>query len=275
MTYESAVLAMLVDYCVCESPGTVKNGRCVVHPAKKRPYFTGTPGITYAARVNIILASLSAEDHAADNGSLKSRAAVSAWKSAVRKASGELPELYAYIRDELSALRELEKSGCRDVDDFAAPFGRILGRIFTVDGMISERYSDPMYRLGFSLGQWIILIDALDDRSRDRRKENYNIYNLIHGNAALSETDDTVRLRCMLEAYDCWNEIKRLRNSEDYTEPVTEGFMENLFAEGLPHADRTVSEAAQEAGSENGRKKNGKSAAEKDRVSGEEANGPV
>ncbi|MBP5633028.1 MAG: hypothetical protein J6X34_06150 [Clostridia bacterium] len=245
LTYEAATLAMLVDYCSFEGEVPLKKGRCSVHPGHSHPYFYGTPGIVYASRVNILLSGLAAEDNVSDKHSFKSRAALTVWKKGVKRAAASYPELYEYIKQNLSELHELEKSGCTDVDDFTAPFGRILGRIFTVDGLMSEMYSEVLARLGIALGQWIMLIDALDDRGSDRKHGNYNIYNVLLGDRPAGKEEEIVRVRCLIEAENCWQELKRLRLIAG-REPDgdTEGFMDNLFSEGLPYIDRTVNEKA-------------------------------
>ncbi|MBO4327426.1 MAG: hypothetical protein J5950_09155 [Clostridia bacterium] len=245
LTYESATLAMLVDYCSYEGELPIKKGRCGIHPGKAHPYFYSTPGIVYAARVNIMLSALAAEDNVADKGSIKSRAALALWKKGRKRSQASYPELYDYINGNLTELRELEKENCSDIDDFAAPFGRILGRVFTVDGLVSETYADTLNRLGTALGKWIMLIDALDDRVKDRKKGNYNIYNTILGEGKTGENEELVRVRCLLEADNCWQELKRLRASSGRTPDAdTEGFMDNLFGEGLPYIDRSVNEKA-------------------------------
>ena len=108
---------------------------------------------------------------------------------------------------------------------------------------MSELYSDVLSRLGKALGQWIMLIDALDDRETDRKKGNFNIYNAILGEKQAGSDEEIVRVRCLIEAENCWQELKRIRLSSG-REPDgdTEGFMDNLFSEGLPYIDRTVNE---------------------------------
>ena len=243
LTYEAATLAMLVDYCAFDGPVPLKKGRCGIHPGKVHPYFYDTPGIIFAARVNILLSGLAAEDNIADKGSVKSRAAMLLWKKGLRKSKLSYPELYDFIIINLDELHQLEKRSCDNVDDFSLPFGRILGRIFTVDGLVSEMYSDALNKLGMALGQWIMLIDALDDREKDSKKGNYNIYNILYGSKKTGEADEIVRVRCMLEAENCWQEIKRIRLASGRDPDAdTEGFMDNLFGEGLPYIDRSIYE---------------------------------
>ena len=245
LTYEAATLAMLVDYCAFNGEVPLKKGRCVVHPGKAHPYFCETPGIVYAARVNIMLSAMAAEDNVSDKGSVKSRAALALWKKGLKKAEISYPDLYDYISENLDTLHSLEKENCQSVDDFAAPFGNILGRIFTVDGLVSEIYSEALNKLGKSLGQWIMLIDALDDREKDRKKGNYNIYNVLLGEEKTGENEEIVRVRCLLEAENCWQEIKRIRSlTGRKPDQDTEGFMDNLFGEGLPYIDRTINQKA-------------------------------
>ena len=246
LTYEAAVLAMLVDYCALEGEPETVRGKCALHPAHPHPYFKVTPGISYAARVNIILASCAAEDNIADGRGLriKGRAAKAAWRKGLMRARTAYPELYEYIRGKLDRLSELEKARTQDIDDFTAPFAEMLGRVFTVDGMIASVYIDALYGLGSSLGRWIMLVDAADDRIRDRKRGNFNIYNERLGDSNESEADALVRTHCIMEAEKCWQTLKQLH--EGRPDPDTEGFMDNLFGEGLAFIDRGVSERGRE-----------------------------
>ena len=246
LTYEAAVLAMLVDYCAPDLELNVVKGRCALHPGRPHPYFKDTPGISYAARVNIILASCAAEDKIADGSGLKlkGRTAKACWRKGVRRAQKAYPELYDHIRANLDKLSALEKAGTQDIDDFTAPFAEILGRVFTVDGMIASKFSDALYTLGASLGRWIMLVDAADDRAKDRKRNNFNIYNARLGDAPETDADALVRMHCMMDAEKCWQTIKQLH--EGRPDPDTEGFMDNLFGEGLSYIDRTVTELGRE-----------------------------
>ncbi len=246
LTYEAAVLAMLIDYCAPDSELSVVKGRCALHPGHPHPYFKDTPGISYAARVNIILAACAAEDNIADGRGLKlkGRAAKAAWRKGVKRARKAYPELYDFIRAKLDELAGLEKARTQDIDDFTAPFAEILGRVFTVDGMIASRYSDALYTLGASLGRWIMLADAADDREKDRKRNNFNIYNERLGDAPETEADALVRIHCIMDAERCWQALKQLH--EGKPDPDTDGFMDNLFGEGLSFIDRSVTARSRE-----------------------------
>lgn len=245
LTYEAATLAMLVDYCALKSEPELKKGRCAVHPVHKRPYYFDTPGIFYSARVNVMLSGLACEDNISDSRSLKSRAAHLALRKATKKAAAKYPDLYDFIRTNLKDLSDLEKANTSDPDAFTEPFGKILGRIFTVDGLVSEQYADTLYKLGNAVGRWIMLIDALEDREKDRKKKNFNIYNNILGDRPASESDEIVRVRFLTDADGFWHELKAIRSELGVLpDPDTEGFMDNLFSEGLAFIDRDITKKA-------------------------------
>lgn len=147
--------------------------RCPLHPFKKRPVLAENQWISYAADLNVLLAYHSIEDNWQDNRTLSSLAGIKLLGSAYRQASLRQPETDRIICQNIKELAVLEKNRCRDIDAAAHPFARIVENICPLDNCPPPRQKAIMW-LGYNLGKWIYLIDALDDIDEDIKKKNYN-----------------------------------------------------------------------------------------------------
>ncbi len=143
--------------------------RCIAHPARKLPRAQAA-GRQYAAAVNVLLGYYSLKDHAQDGKNPFIGAAAGAYRRAVRKAAGQYPEAQRVILQQLEALHELEQQGCADIDQAADAFAAMLGALFLPLGGQKE----VLRVLGYNLGRFVYLCDALDDLEKDEQRGNYN-----------------------------------------------------------------------------------------------------
>ena len=74
------------------------------------------------------------------------------------------------ILQQLEALHELEQQGCADIDQAADAFAAMLGALFLPLGGQKE----VLRVLGYNLGRFVYLCDALDDLEKDEQRGNYN-----------------------------------------------------------------------------------------------------
>ena len=93
-------------------------------------------------------------------------------------AAEEFP-MYGYGETRTGVYRgiaALEREGCRDVDRVSALTGSFLGEMFVWK---KDLWESDLRRTGFYLGKFIYMMDAWDDRERDRKSGSYNIWNLL------------------------------------------------------------------------------------------------
>lgn len=159
---------------------TLKKGRCIVHPLKKRQYIAHDGELEYAARVSALLAHGKICDDIADERGLKRLLCRMAYPfSKYAKKRADLEVLYNRIKDTLAELSEIEKKQRDSVDAPAEVFGRLLGDVFAhgLEGG-NKRIA---YEIGFRTGRWIYAADAADDIEEDAKKGSYNPFLLLYG----------------------------------------------------------------------------------------------
>lgn len=116
------------------------------------------------------------EDDLKDHGTasrLRAAALYPAARLAYRKAAQRRPELDQLIGNNMRLQAETEAACTASVDLASEPTARVLSGLFST---LSE---DPVQkrvleRLGYLLGRYVYLCDALDDLEDDREKGNYN-----------------------------------------------------------------------------------------------------
>ena len=90
-----------------------------------------------------------------------------------KKAAARQPQLARQLEELMQRQRELEENRCAQVDEAAEPTALLMQQV------LSSLSEDPMRRrvlerLGYLLGRWVYLIDALDDWDEDQAKGRYN-----------------------------------------------------------------------------------------------------
>ena len=147
---------------------TLGQERCAVHP--KKPHFFWCNSETgYAADMSILLAYYQAEDDWNDDKKLISLGERNLLKAAFQKVEGVYPKIGDKVRQGLSDLSEIEKSGRLEPDAAAASFGRVMAAVFA-----GTEENTALAKLGFALGKWIYIMDACLDRKEDLKKMRYN-----------------------------------------------------------------------------------------------------
>ena len=120
------------------------------------------------------------------------------FRSTYRKLETRYSQLCHVIAVELNALTKLEQEHCPSVDRTSDAFAAIMAAVFSgfdVDWM-DERRRELLSAIGFHLGKWMYLIDALDDIEMNLTDGNYNplIYRFDFRHGEEREEDFVERL---------------------------------------------------------------------------------
>lgn len=183
--------------CACEE------SRCLLRPFKgKQPVCKASALSDYAADVNVLLAWLAICDHWTDDRSFSAWLSRLLLKPVYRKASAYRPELTVDVEKALARLHEIEanRETCSDVP--ADAFGQLMQAVIRhapdlPDG--DRRAAEWMF---YNLGRWIYLIDAWDDREKDKKRGAYNVLNLSQCDGEQAEYLLYISLREAEKAYD-------------------------------------------------------------------------
>lgn len=212
LSYDITFLALVLSACEDEDYKIISK-RCAAHPANKRAIVCDNRAVDYAACVGAMLTYLKFKDDFHDDKSLKALFAMLFMRRAAKRARRRLPKLYEVIGQNLSCLSRLEAENCQDADKAADTFAAILAACMTPD-FVGEENRRQLYWLGYYIGRWIYLIDAVNDLEKDIEKNRYNPYksrfsNLREAAAALN-TSLTLTLQSAAAAYEL-SDIRRGR----------------------------------------------------------------
>ena len=167
---------MLLDMALREKQIHFCREHCVVHPLKKRTCCRPNESLELCCDVAMLLTCHKLEDDLHDEGFLKRtmvRLILPFARRDYRKAAAFRPELAQKLREQMQRQQQLEDGHCANVDQAAEPTACLMGQV------LSSLSEDPMRRrvlerLGYLLGRFVYLIDALDDWDEDTAKGRYN-----------------------------------------------------------------------------------------------------
>ena len=125
------------------------------------------------------------------------------------------------------------------IDEIAHPFSEIVGKILNLypeefEGD-SEEIRGNLYELGYSLGKWIYIIDALDDLKEDMEKNKFNPINYLYNTnnktyeELMGEIRDRMEFTIFNCGYTCRNALEKLpikRNKEILENIISLGMMD-------------------------------------------------
>ena len=100
------------------------------------------------------------------------------FKKGFKKASKKYPEIARIVRDNLALQEQAEKAKTDSVDRAADATANMLAEF--CDYALGEKKSVYTHNLFYAVGQWIYLIDALDDYDKDKKKGAYNPFLLAY-----------------------------------------------------------------------------------------------
>lgn len=149
-------------------PETWPKERCIAHPARPHYYWINEE-TEYAADMSILLSYHQLSDDWEDDHNVLALAERRLLKKAFQSVSERYPEISRKISEALADLSAIEKSGRLLPDEAAGCFGRVTAAVFGGPGE-----DEPLMQLGFALGRWIYIMDALLDRRSDLKKKRYN-----------------------------------------------------------------------------------------------------
>lgn len=231
LSYDIAFLALL-RLAIDGTPITVKRGRCIAHPLRKRAYVACCEPLEYCAYASAILAyGKSADDIRDEKGIKRAKAFLSKlMTSRMRKRSMKrYSELDKKVSDGLAKLSDIEKQKTLSVDVPADAFGDILADIMSFG--LTGSNEKIMKSIGKHIGRWIYIIDAADDVDDDIRKGRYNAFVCLYGGSIPDEDKrgiaDALKLE-LLAAEPAFDLIDYYGMSD------IDGIVKNIIYRGMP-----------------------------------------
>ncbi len=240
LSYDFAFLAALAMAVSPEKPD-IRRQACAFNPVKRCPCCQQNASLGLAADVAMILLYHKLRDNLLDERLPKR---IGSWlmlllvKGPYRKASLRQPAAAEAAAETMARQAALEARRCSDVDEASEPTANALATIFAsiTDQPATARVLE---RMGYFLGRYIYLIDALDDIEADLRRGGYNPFVLRYGlQAEDAEAIAAVRREARGALY---MTIAQLGSCYDLLEPQRmEGILGNIIYLGLRSSVDTV-----------------------------------
>ena len=172
MTFLAILLGALY-----ESSETLQKRRCMLHPAQAHEERISEM-TDYAADMTILLSYEKAADDWQDDRSAKGLLLKEGLKKRAEEAAERWPRQAKSLRENVAALRTAEKNCIYDIDAVSSLTGNFLAEMFVREEKPPETdiWQKDLRRMGFFLGKFISLMDAWEDRDRDRKRGSYNLF---------------------------------------------------------------------------------------------------
>ena len=175
LSFDFTFLAAL-NMALAEDKPVYTKRKCPANPLKKCIMADLGEIQSHCCDCAVLMLWYKLEDDLKDHGTasrLRAAALYPAARLAYRKAAQRRPELDQLIGNNMRLQAETEAACTASVDLASEPTAQVLSGLFST---LSE---DPVQkrvleRLGYLLGRYVYLCDALDDLEDDREKGNYN-----------------------------------------------------------------------------------------------------
>ena len=176
------------------------------------------------------------EDDVRDSKGFKKmayRVALSKAKKICKKnpVDKELDESTVSLLDEIC---RLENENSSDIYACANAFGKILGNVMC-HGIDDQAVSRPLYEIGYHIGRWIYLIDAVDDIEKDKKEKSYNPF-IASGECDKEDLIEKMDFSLALELSDANLALNLLPISDQGLLHI----LENILQKGMPRVAKKI-----------------------------------
>ncbi|GAB6167865.1 DUF5685 family protein [Clostridium carnis] len=242
LNYDMTFLAILLDALSIED-SSIEIKRCMLHPTSKKPVISNNKALSYAAAMNLSLFYYKLLDDVNDDNNIKSKSIMNLLSPYMKKANKSIDKINNITNINLTKLNNLEKNkNFSSIDEISHPFSHIVGNIL-------KSYPNPLtndndvlrqnlYNLGYTLGKWIYLIDALDDLKEDIEKNKFNPINFLYNKdnlpykELLPKIKDRIEftiLNCSYNCKECLLKLPLKRNNDILFNVLELGMMDKYI----------------------------------------------
>lgn len=233
LNYDMTFAAVLYLALREEEP-EYKAMRCSFNPLIRREWSVDAATLEPLADLHVLLSYHKAEDTIHDSKGFKKIGAkiLHRWlRRSYRQASARFPETSSGIQTAMDQQWKVEEKKSDSFDLACEPTAIMLSLILSE---LSSSESDKriLRRMGYCLGRWIYLMDAVDDYEEDIQTENYNVMTVFNQTkqAVFSQAEASMNasLGETVRAYDLLS-LRRYR-----------GILDNILKGGLPYRQNEI-----------------------------------
>ena len=232
LSYDIAFLVLL-RVALTGDNISICQGRCFVHPLKKRPYTEQNSSLIYCSNVSAVLNYHKLRDDIADNKGFRrlgTQILLPAVKS-MRNKAADLSELDTAVGEYLDELSVCENEKTASIDKPADIFGKLLAAVckYGLDGY-NKRIA---HEIGKHIGRWIYIMDAADDYEDDKKSGSYNPLVFIENQNNLEEL---IRTSLIMEL----TQTEKAVNLIEFNDSSIENIIKNIIYTGMINSTEKI-----------------------------------
>ena len=176
LNFDYTFLAM-IRIAAKGTSASVKKGRCPFNPlAKCNHVCCEDDSLSYSAAVAMLMFYYKLKDTVADErGGKRFLAYILLWPASrwKKKAANKYPGVEVIIRDFCEQQTMVEQSERTGLDPFCHPTASALSQLFARQ-IDEQNLQKDVAAVGYNLGKWVYLVDALDDWHKDQKHGRFN-----------------------------------------------------------------------------------------------------
>lgn len=184
VNYDVTFLAILM-HGLTEELLPMRRQACVLNPFRRKMVVAETPMLRTIAYLNALLVDFKCRDDIQDGTRHGRRSLRRLITSKVRAARRRLPEVAAVLDAAFERQCRVEADSPTSWHVAAEPFADAVQDIVRL--VAGPQYTPELGMIGYLLGQYIYLLDAIDDYDSDIRRHQYNPLVLYYGYATKDE----------------------------------------------------------------------------------------
>lgn len=211
--------------------------KCGIHPFKKRARILNCKALIYSAHMNVALTYYKYIDDKNDDKTLKSYIGSTVFNKYLNKYMSTYNELYLDIFYHLKELDNLECDlSVLSIDELSHNFNIIIAKIMSFYS--SDSYEkEVLYDLGYNLGKWIYILDALDDLKKDMDTKKFNALNFLYNKynksyeeffLQIKEKSEFLLISCSSQCVLSLNKLNLKKNKELIYNVIEFGLMDKM-----------------------------------------------
>ena len=182
LTYDFTFVALL-HMALCEQQPDFTAFRCHTSPLRKKMLCKQNQQLEFAADAAMAMFYYQVKDSVADSRFFKKLGALLLLPIAShyrKKSRRHRPQLDELVGSALAAQLQIERQKTPSADLASQPSAQALGELLALLAN-DEPQRRILHRLGYLMGRYVYLCDALDDLQQDLREHNYNPFLIAHG----------------------------------------------------------------------------------------------
>lgn len=244
LSYDAAFLGVLLA-ALDDTPDNLEWEHCIAHHIQRKPIIRND-AVDYAADVMLILAWYKLADDVNDEHKVSAKLAMKAFGNVHRKLQTTYPVLCDQIESLLQELTRLENEKCDSLDMVADSFAKIMEIIFKTGVTrlygVNAPMEDTAGRIGYHIGKWIYLVDAIDDIDENLESGAYNplFYRFKYDsdNEDAQSFKERIKDSLSFNLYQYLAVISQLIDDMNFKKHI--GIIDNIIYFGLNHQTRLM-----------------------------------